>query len=287
MAERARTNILVEKPFTEKLGILIGVLVPPLATVYAIYTLWERYVSALDLALFAAFYLISGLGVTIGFHRMLAHRSFETSPALKALLLIMGTMSVQGNPIAWASTHIEHHANSDSEDDPHSPLVSLWHAHVGWIFGHRAQLDKYGSWLLKDSVVVWVDRWWVLWVALGLAIPFVIGGWSGLLWGGLVRIFIVHHGTWSVNSICHTFGTRPFATRDLSRNNGWVGIIALGEGWHNNHHAFPRSAFHGLRWWQVDVSGYVIRVLEAGHLVWNVQRIRLQDQLKRRSVTLE
>ena len=141
----------------------------------------------------------------------------------------------------------------------------------------------YGKWLRDDPVVVWVDRTWFWWTFLGLLIPFAIGGWSGLLWGGLVRMFLVHHATWSVNSICHTFGARPFATRDASRNNWLIALVAAGEGWHNNHHAFPRSADHGLRWWQIDLSAYVIRALELTGLAWNVQRVRLEDQLKRRS----
>lgn len=275
-----------EKPLREKLMILVVVLIPPIATIYAIVQLWERYVSPLDVALFVGMYLVTGFGVTIGFHRLLTHRSFDTNSIVKALLLILGTMALQGNPITWASTHIEHHANSDTDDDPHSPLVSLWHAHLGWSFGYRPQLTKYGSWLFKDPLVVWIDKLWLLWVALGLAIPLAIGGWSGLLWGGLVRIFCVHHSTWSVNSICHTFGARPFATNDASRNNWWIGFLALGEGWHNNHHAFPRAAFHGMKWWQFDFSAYVIRALEAIGLAWNVQRISLDQVRKRQDVSV-
>lgn len=271
----------------DKATILAVVLIPPVATIYAIVQLWQRYVTALDLALFIVMYLVSGFGVTIGFHRLLTHRSFETKPVIRGLLLIFGSMALQGNPITWASTHIEHHAHSDTDDDPHSPLAGLWHAHIGWSFGYRPQLDRYGTWLLKDPLVVWVDRYWLLWVALGLVIPFVLGGWTGLLWGGLVRLFFVHHSTWSVNSICHTFGARPFATRDASRNNWWVGFLALGEGWHNNHHAFPRSAFHGLTWWQYDLSAYCIRGLEAVGLAWNVQSVSLEETRKRQSAPID
>ena len=160
-------------------------------------------------------------------------------------------------------------------------MESLWHAHVGWIFHEVADPDTYGSWLKKDPVVVWVDRTWWIWGILGVAIPFAIGGWSGLLWGGLVRICLTHHVTWSVNSICHTFGGRPYATKDASRNNWLVGLLAFGEGWHNNHHAFPRSAFHGMEWWQFDLSSWLIRGLEATNLVWNVQRIKPDDKRKR------
>jgi len=268
------------KPFHEKLFLFLGVVGPLIATVYAITQLWQRYVNWQDIALMLAFYLISGLGITVGFHRMLTHKSFETSKPMKALLMIMGCMAWEGNPITWASTHIQHHAHSDQEDDPHSPLVSLFHAHIGWIFGEAADPDTYGSWLKKDPVIVWVDRTWWIWGILSVAIPFAIGGWSGLLWGGLVRIFITHHVTWSVNSICHTFGGRPYATKDATRNNWLVGLLAFGEGWHNNHHAFPRSAFHGMEWWQFDLSSWLIRGLEAANLVWKVQRIKPDDKRK-------
>jgi stearoyl-CoA desaturase (delta-9 desaturase) len=270
-----------EKPLSEKIFILLGVVGPLLATVYAIVQLWQRYVTWLDIALMLVFYLISGLGITIGFHRMLTHKSFETSKPLKALFLIMGCMAWEGNPITWASTHIKHHAHSDQDDDPHSPLVSLWHAHLGWIFSEVADPDTYGTWLRKDPVVVWVDRAWLLWALLGVAIPFLIGGWSGLLWGGLVRICLTHHITWSVNSVCHTFGRRPYRTQDASRNNGLIGLLAFGEGWHNNHHAFPRSAFHGMEWWQFDLSAVLIRILEATKLVWQVYRVKPSDKSKR------
>ena len=270
-----------EKPLAEKILVFIGVVGPLIATVYAITLLWQRYVNWSDIALMLTFYLISGLGITVGYHRMLTHKSFETSKSIKALFLIMGCMAWEGNPITWASTHIKHHAHSDQEDDPHSPLVSLYHAHVGWIFKEVADTETYGSWLRKDPVVVWVDRTWWIWGLLGMAIPFAIGGWSGLLWGGLVRMCLTHHITWSVNSVCHTFGRRPYRTRDASRNNWLVGLLAFGEGWHNNHHAFPRSAFHGLEWWQFDLSSWLIRTLEASKLVWNVYRIKPEDRRKR------
>lgn len=270
-----------EKSFGEKMMVLVVVVVPFLATLYAIILLWQRYVNGLDLALMIGLYLLSGLGITIGYHRMLTHKSFETSPVMKVLLLILGTMAIEGQPSDWASTHIQHHAHSDEEDDPHSPLVGLWHAHVGWMWQHAAQLDIYGKWVARDPLVAWVDRTWLVWVALGLFIPLVIGGWTGFLWGGLVRVFLTHHITWSVNSICHTFGQRPFNTNDASRNNWIVGLFAFGEGWHNNHHAFPRSAFHGLRWWQVDLSAYLIRLMEATGLVWNVYRVSPEDESKR------
>ncbi|WP_299645324.1 acyl-CoA desaturase [uncultured Chloroflexus sp.] len=277
------TEPKLEKSPIEKFVVLLIVLLPFLGTIYAMVMLWQQYVDWLDVTLMLVLYVISGLGITIGFHRMLTHKSFETSRPLKALFLIMGCMALEGDPISWASTHIQHHAHSDDEEDPHSPLEGLWHSHVGWLFTHKNNIEMYGKWLLKDPTIVWVSKTWYLWAALGILIPTLIAGWSGLIWGGLVRIFLTHHITWSVNSICHTFGRRDYNTRDASRNNFIVGLLAFGEGWHNNHHAFPRSAFHGLRWWQIDISAYIIRALEKVGLVWNVYRVKPEDQHKRQA----
>lgn len=277
------TEPKLEKSPIEKFVVLLIVLLPFLGTIYAMVMLWQQYVDWLDVTLMLVLYVISGLGITIGFHRMLTHKSFETSRPLKALFLIMGCMALEGDPISWASTHIQHHAHSDDEEDPHSPLEGLWHSHVGWLFTHKNNIEMYGKWLLKDPTIVWVSKTWYLWAALGILIPTLIAGWSGLIWGGLVRIFLTHHITWSVNSICHTFGRRDYNTRDASRNNFIVGLLAFGEGWHNNHHAFPRSAFHGLRWWQIDISAYIIRALEQVGLVWNVYRVKPEDQHKRQA----
>lgn len=277
------TEPKLEKSPLEKFVVLLIVLLPFLGTIYAMVMLWQQYVDWLDVTLMFTLYVISGLGITIGFHRMLTHKSFETSRPLKALFLIMGCMALEGDPISWASTHIQHHAHSDDEEDPHSPLEGLWHSHVGWLFTHKNNIEMYGKWLTKDPTIVWVSKTWYLWAALGILIPTLIAGWSGLIWGGLVRIFLTHHITWSVNSICHTFGRRDYNTRDASRNNFIVGLLAFGEGWHNNHHAFPRSAFHGLRWWQIDISAYIIRALEKLGLVWNVYRVKPEDQRKRQA----
>ncbi|WP_322494896.1 acyl-CoA desaturase [Chloroflexus sp.] len=277
------TEPKLEKSPLEKFFVLLIVLLPFLGTIYAMVMLWQQYVDWLDVTLMLVLYVISGLGITIGFHRMLTHKSFETSRPLKALFLIMGCMALEGDPISWASTHIQHHAHSDDEEDPHSPLEGLWHSHVGWLFTHKNNIEMYGKWLLKDPTIVWVSKTWYLWAALGILIPTLIAGWSGLIWGGLVRIFLTHHITWSVNSICHTFGRRDYNTRDASRNNFIVGLLAFGEGWHNNHHAFPRSAFHGLRWWQIDISAYIIRALEKAGLVWNVYRVKPEDMHKRQT----
>jgi stearoyl-CoA desaturase (delta-9 desaturase) len=280
---RAVSNIQpdLEKGLGTKIVVLAIVVLPFIATIYGMTMLWQRYVTGVDVALMLIFYVLSGLGITVGFHRLLTHKSFETRTPIKTALLMMGCLALEGDPMTWASTHIQHHAHSDGEDDPHSPLEGLWHSHVGWLFGKKNNINVYGTWLKKDPTVVWVSRTWLIWAGLGLLIPALIAGWSGLIWGGLIRIFLTHHVTWSVNSICHTFGQRDYNTRDASRNNFIVGLLAFGEGWHNNHHAFPRSAFHGLRWYQIDTSGYLISALEKLGLAWNVFRVKPEDERKR------
>jgi stearoyl-CoA desaturase (delta-9 desaturase) len=254
--------------------LLVVVVFPFLGTLMAIWLLWQRAVHWSDLALFVVMYVIAGFGETVGFHRMLTHRSFQARPVVKFFLLVFGTMAIQGPPIDWAAIHIKHHAQADREGDPHSPLDGFFHAHMGWFFGNvDADPAIYCPHLFKDSVVTFVSRTVWVWSLLSLFIPLLLGGWTGLLWGGLVRMFLSNHAAWSVNSVCHTFGRRKFQTNDRSRNQWVVALLGLGEGWHNNHHAFPRSAFHGLYWWQVDISGYVIWLLERLRLIHNVQRI--------------
>lgn len=260
----------------------VAVLGPLVATGGAIVELWQRTVAGVDLALLGVMYFAIAMGVTIGFHRYLTHRGFWAPAWLKLLLLVFGSMALEGPATAWASTHLEHHARSDREGDPHSPTEGFFHAHVGWIIdGFRANTTKYATWLQDDPIVRFVDRTFWLWVALSLVIPFAVDGWRGLLWGGLVRIFLVHHVTWSVNSVCHTFGRRPFRTGDRSTNHWLVGLLAGGEGWHNNHHAFQRSAFHGLFWWQFDLSGLLILGMERLHFISDVQRVSREILLKR------
>lgn len=263
-------------PIVYKIAVLVAVIVPLLATVLAICLLWEHAVHWSDLALLATMYTLVTFGVTVGYHRMLTHRSFTCHPAIKFLLLVLGSMALEGYAIEWAAGHVKHHALADREGDPHSPLDGFFHAHIGWIFAYgqnNPDPKVYCRHLLSDPLVLFVSRTYVLWVALGLVIPFALGGWTGLLWGGLVRIFLVHHATFSVNSVCHTFGKREFATNDRSHNEWIVGLLSFGEGWHNNHHAFPRSAFHGLHWWQFDLSGYLIRALERLGLAHEVYRV--------------
>jgi stearoyl-CoA desaturase (Delta-9 desaturase) len=239
-----------------------------------------------------------GFGVTIEFHRMLTHRSFEAKPWLRATLAVLGSMSVQGAVIHWVADHRRHHAFTDEDGDPHSPhthsgegwrgvLAGLWHSHMGWLFEHEpTSARRYAPDLRKDPVIRTIDRLFPLWVVLGLLIPAVAGlvlsggslfaAFTAFLWAGLVRVFLLHHATWSVNSICHMYGRRPFATDDESRDNWMVALVSLGEGWHHSHHAFPTSAQHGLRRTQIDPSYAVIRALEGLGLVWNVKRPRAE-----------
>jgi stearoyl-CoA desaturase (delta-9 desaturase) len=238
--------------------------------------------------------------VTVGFHRHLTHRAFETSRALHYSLAIMGSLAVQGPVLAWVADHRKHHAFSDEEGDPHSPhagqgagvrgmFKGLYHAHIGWLFETNGQAEKrrFCPDLASDVWMRRISRGFPVIVYFTLAIPFAAGwAWGGtlntgleaMLWAGFVRIFLVHHITWSINSICHFFGARRFETGDYSTNVFWLSLPSLGEAWHHNHHAFPRSAFHGLRWYELDPSGWVIFTLQKLGLVWDVVRVDSEHQ---------
>jgi len=248
-------------------------LLPGAGTLAAIVLALQGRVTGIHLALFGLGFVLTGFGITIGYHRLLTHRSFDTSPVVKALLLILGSMAAEGRALDWVANHVRHHAFSEREGDPHSPTEGLLHSHWGWLFGFSAvDVERYAGHVLRDPVAKWVSDTFIVWLIVGYAVPFLVAGWEGLIWGGLFRQFAVQNVTFAVNSVCHRWGGRPFKTGDLSRNNWVVGILGLGEGWHNNHHAFPTSAFHGLRWWELDISGHVIRWLEVSRLVWNVRR---------------
>lgn len=253
----------------QRIVLLVAVVLPLVATVWAIVLLWNRHVAWQDLVALGTFYVATVVGIGVGFHRMLTHRAFHAPEPVRLFFLVLGSMAVQGSAIEWAATHHKHHAKSDKEGDPHSPLEGFWMSHLGWMF--RDRLIKEGVWAKpyeKDRTAHLVDRLFIPLTALSLALPglltLALGGsfWSGVLWGGLVRIFLVHHVTWSVNSVCHTFGKRAFEAKDESRNEWIVGLLALGEGWHNNHHAFPKAAYHGMKWYQLDVNALVIRALK-------------------------
>jgi stearoyl-CoA desaturase (delta-9 desaturase) len=276
--------------------------VPFLAVLVAAVLSWNHILGWSDLVVFAVMYLVVGIGVTVGYHRLLTHRSFATYKPIAYGLAVAGTMSVQGPVMIWVADHRKHHAHTDEEGDPHSPhghgtglrgtLRGLWWAHTGWLLHDQGQASvlKYARDVVEDPGLRRISRQFLPIVALGLLIPFglgfaltgsLVGALTALLWGGLVRVFVLHHVTWSVNSVCHFFGRRRFDTDDHSTNVTWVALVSLGEGWHHNHHAFPRSAKHGLRWYEPDVSGMVIRLLERLGLAWNVVRITPERQRER------
>ncbi len=268
-----------QPPVWEKAILLLVVVVPFLALIYAIVELWNQWVTATDLTLLLVLYAVTTLGIGIGFHRMLTHKGFTAPAPVRFVLLALGSMTLEGPAVGWAATHVKHHAKSDKEGDPHSPLEGFWHAHMGWLFSHGQVVEPiYYRGFEEDRVAHFVSKTFWLWAVLSFVIPFGIGfavggwaaAWSGLVWGGLVRVFFNHHVTWSVNSVCHTFGRQPFATPDRSKNEWIVGLLALGEGWHNNHHAWPQSAVHGLRWYQFDLSGYLIRLMAWMRVIRNV-----------------
>lgn len=263
---------MAKSPLLWRSVLLVFVVGPLLATAYAMYSLWQTWIGWTEFTLFLVLYFATGVGVTFGFHRMLTHHSFEAHPFVRATALILASMAVQGRCIDWAANHLKHHAHSDEEGDPHSPLEGFFHAHVGWLWSAPpADRERYCKRHLADPLVAFIDKTFLLWVALGLLIPYLIAGWQGLLWGGFVRIAVVNHVTWAVNSVCHTFGDRPFNIKDESRNNWLVGLLAFGEGWHHNHHAFPAMAYHGMGWKQFDMTSLIIRLLAKLKLVSNIK----------------
>lgn len=270
---------------------LVTVFAPLAATAFAIYLGWRRWVEPRDLVLAGAMYLVTIGGITLGYHRLFTHKGFKCGAVVRAVLGIAGSMASQGPLFFWVACHRRHHQHSDSAGDPHSPhahgegalavLRGWWHAHVGWMLTHKPEnYFRLVNDLVRDPVVMTVHRLYFVWVLVGLALPGLISMavagsaaafWPGVLWGGFVRMFVVHHVTWSVNSVCHVMGSRPYATEDESRNNALVAVLTLGEGWHNNHHAFPSSARHGLQWWQVDPTYLVLLALKVMRLAWDIR----------------
>jgi stearoyl-CoA desaturase (delta-9 desaturase) len=283
----------------------IVTIAPFLALGVACWQMWANLLHWHDVLVFAVMYVATGLGVTVGFHRLFTHRSFATSRPMRAIFGVLGSAAIEGPVISWVADHRKHHAFSDREGDPHSPHVDhgggwagavkgLLHSHVGWLFIHtqRGAKERYAPDLIKDPVVKFVDRTFILWALGGLAAAFCLGfaiggtvvaGLTGLLWGGGVRMLVLHHVTYSINSLCHFFGRRDYATADESRNLMWLALPTFGESWHNNHHAFPTSAAHGLRKHEIDFSAMVIRALESAGLAWDVVRI---DPDRRRAKAL-
>jgi stearoyl-CoA desaturase (delta-9 desaturase) len=289
---------------TQRTIALIVVVAPVLGLIVAGALAWGRGLDPVDLGILAGLYLFTGFGITVGFHRLFTHQSFQAAEWVRALLAVGGCMALQGPVLTWVADHRRHHAYSDREGDPHSPhrggvegyraaLRGLWHAHVGWFFDtERTIVRRFAPDLLDDALLRRIDRLYALWAALTLIVPPVLGlliggtarsALTALLWGGFVRLFLVHHVTWSINSICHFFGSRPFDTNDKSTNNWLLAVPSLGEAWHNNHHAFPGCAFAGLARGEIDISGWLVRGLEALGLAWNVKRVSESRVLLRSS----
>jgi stearoyl-CoA desaturase (delta-9 desaturase) len=282
-----------------QLSNLTGVLLPFIGVIVAGALLWGTVVRWSSLAVLLVMYVVTILGVTLGFHRLLTHRSFQTFKWLQYVIAAVGSMAVQGPVMSWVADHRKHHAHTDQEGDPHTPhghgegvkgaIVGLWYAHMGWLFDKSGQAEhsRYARDLYEDRGMRLIHRTFGLWVVAGIAIPFAVGyafagtlggALEAALWGGPVRIFLLHHVTWSINSVCHFFGTRRFDVDDHSTNVFWLAPLSMGEAWHHNHHTFPRSAFHGLKAWEIDPTGWVIRAMRATRLAWNVVEITPERQ---------
>jgi stearoyl-CoA desaturase (delta-9 desaturase) len=295
VAEQSRTGSV-----TRRVANLAGTMLPLVGLVVAVALLWNRMVGFRELSILLVGYVLAGLGITVGYHRLFTHRSFQTYRGVGYTFAILGQFAVQGNVVSWVANHRKHHQFADRSGDPHSPhadygegfsegIKGLWHAHTGWLFDADATADRnrYARDLIEDRglrVIAWL---FVPMVLLSLLVPGLVGwAWiggrygflAGLVWGGAVRILLLHHVIWSINSICHYWGRRRFAVRDESRNVWWLAWLSFGESWHNNHHAFPSSAFHGLRRREIDPSGWLIRALERCGLAWSVVRIPPERQ---------
>jgi stearoyl-CoA desaturase (delta-9 desaturase) len=280
-----------ERSLAELVTIRAFLLVPFVALIAAVPLFWGWGLTWLDVAIGGAFFVVSTLGVTIGYHRYFTHGAFRAKRALRVVLAISGGLAAQGGVIGWVADHRRHHAFSDREGDPHSPWLygttplalakGFWHAHMGWLFGRdKTNIARFAPDLAVDRDIRLVDRLFPLWVSLTVLLPAVLGGlitlswWGALtafLWAGLARISFQHHVTWSVNSICHMIGDRPFTSRDRSANFWPLAVLSMGESWHNSHHADPTCARHGVRRGQVDISARVIWAFERLGWVWQVR----------------
>ncbi len=275
----------------EQVALALFILVPFAALVAAVPVAWGGWLGWTDVAIAVPLYFLTCGGVTVGFHRGFTHRSFKPNRATKIALAVLGSMAIQGPVVRWVADHRKHHKFSDQDGDPHSPWKygdtvgalwkGLWHAHMGWLFDEeQTPQHKFAPDLMKDRDIVLVSRLFWLWTLVSLLLPALIGGlvtmsWQGALtaffWGSLVRVSLLHHVTWSINSICHTVGERPFLSRDRSGNVWWLAVLSMGESWHNLHHAEPTSARHGVLRGQVDSSARVIWLLEKAGWVHDVR----------------
>lgn len=281
MAEQKTTHPQSGK--THKIVITIWALGPLLVFPFALYrAVKTRRIGRKVVLTTLIGYVLTGQGITLGYHRLATHESFKVPRLLKGLILGVGSAAAQGPVITWVDNHRRHHIHADQPGDPHSPHADFgegWkesfkgflHAHIFWLFEDPPKdFGRYTKRLREDKVVAWVDRTFVWWVGAGLALPALIAGWPGFIWGGVIRMLLVNHSTFAVNSICHMFGSRRFNTKDESRNNIFIAMLTGGEGNHNNHHANAKAAYHGLTWREYDLTGYVIRGLKAVGLATDV-----------------
>jgi stearoyl-CoA desaturase (delta-9 desaturase) len=297
-------RLVIETPYLHRMQFrhfMLFNVVPFIGAGAAVAFAFVHPVSRVDVILFLSMWLLTGLGVSIGYHRLFTHRSFETSTSMRVALAILGSMAGLGPVISWSAMHRRHHQCADHEGDMHSPnlhgeslgarIRGLIHAHISWMVKHEyPNIVYYTPDLLEDRALVRTSRHYDLWVLLGLTIPAVIAGLvshsllgalSGFLWGGLVRMFVVSQSISTLNSVLHSAGAHPFALHDNSRNSWFLALMIWGEGWHHNHHAFPRSASFGLAWYRIDFSYWVILLLQRLGLVWNV-KVPSQEQIAAR-----
>lgn len=239
-------------------------------------------------------WVIGSLGIGLSFHRQLTHRGFQSPEWLKHLLAVFGSMALQGSPVDWITTHRLHHQFTETEKDPHSPRFGFFFSHIGWVLRGTSQMNgdevekRYIPDLLKDKFLVRLSKYWYLPTVITGILLGLIGGWSMILWGVFLPITLNWHFTWFVNSVTHIWGSRRFEVADDSTNNWWVALLSWGEGWHNNHHAHPTSARHGLVWYEIDFNWMQIKVLEKLGLVWGVKTFDLKaHQAKQEKIALE
>ncbi|HEY9389880.1 MAG TPA: acyl-CoA desaturase [Mycobacteriales bacterium] len=286
----------------KRFSALTTMTLPLLGTGVAVYLLWTGRFTVTDLVLFGVMYAVHMGGITIGFHRYLAHKSFKTSRAFEGVMMITGSMGAQGPLMFWVTTHRRHHRFSDRVGDPHSPnlhgsgfkhrMRGLWYAHMPWMLS-----DETSKWtvfapdVLRDRRLMWYHRTYPAWVIAGLVLPAAIGfavghtamsAFTALVFGGLARIFVANQAAWCVGSICHAFGSRPFDNADRSANNWPVAVFTFGEGLQNNHHAFPGSFRHAVNWWEPDLAGWVISGLRRIGVTWNLREPDRETIARRR-----
>lgn len=272
----------VGKPYRLDVPTVILFAVVTLATVIGVPTFSFTYgFTWLDWTMFGVLYIVSGLGITVGYHRLISHRSFECPGWVKACLLVAGGWALENSALRWCGDHIRHHARCDQEEDPYNATKGFWHSHCGWIFFHDPnRSDKYEATLRKDPVIMWQHRYYIPIVLSGLALPFVIGllhgGWQGglscFVLAGVCRTFLVLNSTFCINSICHLWGAQPHGTEDTSRDSWWVSLVTFGEGYHNYHHTYLRDYRNGPKWYNFDPSKWLIFILSKVGLASNLRR---------------